>query len=163
VVTNPASNAKLASGIAPLKIMADMGIPLAIGTDGPASNNCLDMFREMFLATALQKLKEEDASAMDAEQVLHMAAAGGARAMGLTDCDMLKEGKYADLILLDLHQPNMQPINNITKNIVYSGSKLNVKLTMINGRILYEDYNFYVGEDAETIYTRANEIINSKR
>lgn len=163
VVTNPASNAKLASGIAPLKIMADMGIPLAIGTDGPASNNCLDMFREMFLATALQKLKEEDASAMDADQVLYMAAAGGAKAMGLTDCDMLKEGKYADLILLDLHQPNMQPINNITKNIVYSGSKLNVKLTMINGRILYEDYNFYVGEDAETIYTRANEIINSKR
>ncbi len=163
VVTNPASNAKLASGIAPLKIMADMGIPLAIGTDGPASNNCLDMFREMFLATALQKLKEEDASAMDADQVLYMAAAGGAKAMGLTDCDMLREGKYADLILLDLHQPNMQPINNITKNIVYSGSKLNVKMTMINGNILYEDHNFYVGEDAETIYTRANEIINSKR
>lgn len=163
VVTNPASNAKLASGIAPLKVMADMGIPLAIGTDGPASNNCLDMFREMFLATALQKLKEEDASAMDADQVLYMAAAGGAKAMGLTDCDMLREGKYADLILLDLHQPNMQPINNITKNIVYSGSKLNVKMTMINGNILYEDHNFYVGEDAETIYTRANEIINSKR
>ncbi len=162
-VTNPGSNAKLASGIAPVKRMVDMGIPVAIGTDGPASNNCLDMFREMFLTTALQKLKETDASALDANQVLYMATIGGAKAMGLTDCDTLETGKYADLILIDLHQPNMQPINNITKNIVYSGSKQNIKLTMVNGRILYENNNFYVGEDAEGIYTKANEIINSKR
>ena len=163
VVTNPASNAKLASGIAPLKRMCDLGIPIAIGTDGPASNNCLDMFREIFLTTALQKLKENDASAMDADQVLYMATIGGAKAMGLQDCDTLEPGKYADLIVIDLHQPNMQPLNNITKNLVYSGSKQNVKLTMINGRILYEDNNFYVGEDAEKIYLKANEIINRKR
>ncbi len=163
VVTCPASNAKLASGIAPVKRMADMDIRIAIGTDGPASNNCLDMFREMFLTTALQKLKEQDASAQDADQVLAMATLGGAGAMGLKDCDTLEAGKYADLILIDLHQPNMQPINNITKNIVYSGSKQNVKLTMVNGRILYENNNFYVGEDAEAIYSKANEIINSKR
>ncbi len=163
VVTNPASNAKLASGIAPLKRMLDLGIPVAIGTDGPASNNCLDMFREMFLTTALQKLKENDASAMDANQVLYMATIGGANAMGLRDCDTLEQGKYADLIVIDLNQPNMQPLNNITKNLVYSGSKQNVKLTMIHGRILYEDNNFYVGEDVEKIYSKANEIINSKR
>lgn len=159
VVTNPASNAKLASGIAPIQKMLDLGINLAIGTDGPASNNCLDMFREMFLTTALAKLRENDASAVDAEQVLSMATIGGAKAMGLTDCDTLAKGKLADLIMIDLHQPNMQPINNITKNIVYSGSKQNVALTMVNGKILYEKGEFFVGRKPEEIYAKANEII----
>ncbi|MCM1497199.1 MAG: amidohydrolase [Clostridium sp.] len=153
-VTNPASNAKLASGIAPIISMQEKGIPLAIGTDGPASNNCLDMFREMFLVTALAKLREADASACPAEQVLQMGTVGGARAMGLTDCDCIAEEKQADLIVIDLHQPNMQPEHNIIKNLVYSGSKQNVKLTMIAGRILYEDGQFYVGEEPERIYEK---------
>lgn len=158
IITNPASNAKLASGIAPVSRYVKEGINLAIGTDGPASNNCLDMFREMFLVTALAKLKEENASAMDANQVLYMATAGGAKAMGLNDSDILAAGKYADMIMIDLHQPNMQPIHNITKNIVYSGSKSNVKMTMINGKILYENGIFQVGEEPEDIYQKANEI-----
>lgn len=81
--------------------MLDMGISLAIGTDGPASNNCLDMFREMFLVTGLSKYRENDASATDADTVLKMATLGGAAAMGLSDCDILAEGKQADLILID--------------------------------------------------------------
>jgi len=81
----------------------------------------------------------------------------------LTDCDCLAEGKLADLIMIDLHQPNMQPLNNITKNIVYSGSKTNVKLTMVNGKILYENGEFFVGDDPEAIYAKANEIINRMR
>jgi 5-methylthioadenosine/S-adenosylhomocysteine deaminase len=163
VVTNPASNMKLASGIAPVKKMMDMGINLAIGTDGPASNNALDMFREMFLTTVLQKIREMDASAVDANRVLYMATVGGSKTMGLMDADTLEVGKLADLIIIDLHQPNMQPINNITKNIVYSGSKQNVKLTMVNGKILYRDNQFFVGEDVEKIYAKANEIIQSKK
>ncbi len=163
VVTNPASNTKLASGIAPIQKMMDLGINVAIGTDGPASNNCLDMFREMFLVTGLAKLYSMDASALDANQVLYMATVGGAKAMGLENCDTLEVGKYADIIMIDLHQPNMQPINNITKNIVYSGSKQNVKMTMINGKILYEDGNFYIGAVPEEIYDKANEIINRIR
>lgn len=159
VVTNPASNAKLASGIAPLCRMADKGIGLAIGTDGPASNNCLDMFREMFLATALQKLSLKDAAAMDAGRVLKMATTGGSAAMGLKECDTLSEGQKADLIMIDLHMPNMQPENHLINNLVYSGSKQNVKLTMINGRILYEDGEFYTGDDPEEIYAKANEIM----
>ncbi len=159
VVTNPSSNVKLASGIAPIQKMLSMGIGLAIGTDGPASNNCLDMFREMFLVTALQKVSLSDASAVDAMEVLHMATVGGAKAMGLTDCDVLAEGKCADLIMIDLKQPNMQPFNNITKNIVYSGSKQNVKMTMINGKILYEDGVFHVGTAPEEIYEKVNESI----
>ncbi len=159
VVTNPASNMKLASGIAPITELIKRGVHLAIGTDGPASNNCLDMFREMFLVTGLAKLREQDAAAVPAEQVLRMATAGGAKAMGLSDCDCLAEGKLADLIMIDLHQPNMQPLNNIVKNLVYSGSKQNVKMTMVNGRILYEDGAFFIGTEPEEVYRRAGEII----
>lgn len=158
-VTNPGSNAKLASGIAPIKRMLELQIPVAVGTDGPASNNCLDMFREMFLVTGLAKIREKDASAVDAGSVLAMATINGANAMGLTDCDILAPGKLADLIMIDLHQPNMQPINNIAKNLVYSGSKSNVKLTMVNGRILYENGEFFVGDEPEAIYQKANEIV----
>lgn len=159
IVTNPGSNAKLASGVADLIRLEEEGINLALGTDGPASNNALDMFREMYLAAVLQKLKRRDAAAMDAAKILQMATVGGARAMGLTDCETLAEGQLADLILIDLHRPNMQPENNLVKNLVYSGSKENVKVTMVNGKILYEDGCFYVGEDAEEIYHRANAVL----
>ena len=163
VVTNPGSNMKLASGIARVEDMLRKGIHVAIGTDGPSSNNCLDMFREMFLVTGLAKLKGEDASAVSADQVLRMATVEGAYCMGLTDADVLAEGKFADLIMIDLHQPNMQPLNNIEKNIVYSGSKQNVKLTMVNGRILYENGSFFIGTSAEEVYAKANEIISRMR
>lgn len=155
-VTNPGSNTKLASGIADISRMVQMGIPVAIGTDGPASNNCLDMFREMFLVTGLAKLKTKDASAVDADLVLQMAVQGGARAMALTDCDMLAPGKLADIIMIDLQQPNMRPIHNISKNLVYSGSKSNVRMTMINGRILYEDGKYFIGEEPDEIYRQAD-------
>lgn len=158
VITNPASNLKLASGIAPIQALLDAGVNLAIGTDGPASNNCLDMFREMFLTTALAKVRENDASAVDANAVLRMATVGGAKAMRLTDCETLTPGSQADLIVLDLNQPNMQPLNNISKNVVYSGSKQNVLLTMVAGKILYENGQFDVGEDPSAIYAKANEI-----
>ena len=158
VVTNPSSNLKLASGIAPIKDFLREGINVAIGTDGPASNNCLDMFREMFLVTGLAKFREKDASAVDADQVLSMATLGGAKAMHIRESDVLAKGKLADMIMLDLHRPNMQPINNISKNIVYSGSKENVKMTMVHGKILYEKGEFFVGMDPEEIYRKVNDI-----
>lgn len=158
-ITNPASNLKLASGIAPIAEYDRLGIPVAIGTDGPASNNCLDMFREMFLVTALSKLRENNASSMDALKVLRMATAGGAHAMRLEDCDVLAEGKKADLIMIDLQQPNMQPLNHIPKNLVYSGSKSNVCMTMVDGRILYRNGVFRVGEEPEAIYRKCQEIV----
>ena len=158
-VSNPGSNTKLASGIAPITQFLKAGVPVALGTDGPASNNCLDMFREMFLVTGLAKLKEEDAAAVDAMEVLKMATVNGAHAMGLTEADVIAEGKLADLIMIDLKMPNMQPLNNIAKNIVYSGSKINVKMTMIGGRILYENESFLTDEKPEDIYEKANEII----
>lgn len=162
-VTNPASNLKLASGIADITRMLEKGVHIAIGTDGPASNNCLDMFREMFLVTGLAKVRENNAAAVSADNVLRMATVEGAYAMGLKDADVLAEGKFADLIVIDLNQPNMQPINNIVKNIVYSGSKQNVKLTMVNGKVLYEDGKFFIGIPAQEVYAKANEIISRMR
>ena len=159
-VSNPGSNTKLASGIAPITQFLKAGVPAALGTDGPASNNCLDMFREMFLVTGLAKLKEEDAAAVDAMEVLKMATVNGAHAMGLTEADVIAEGKLADLIMIDLKMPNMQPLNNIAKNIVYSGSNINVKMTMIGGRILYENGSFLTDEKPEAVYEKANDIIS---
>ena len=160
-VTNPASNVKLASGVAPVDKMLSAGVPMAIGTDGAASNNALDMFREMYLASCMQKLSLMDASAGKAEEILTMACVGGARAMGLDDCDDIAPGKRADLCVIDLHRPNMQPELNIPKNLVYSGSKENVRLTMVNGRILYENGEFFVGEEPEEIYRQVNRLCRS--
>ena len=159
VITNPASNLKLASGIAPIQKMMNLGINIGIGTDGAASNNSLDMFKEMFLVTALQKYIQNDASTCPADKVLQMATINGARAMGLNNCEKIEEGQEADLIIIDLNMPNMQPQNDIIKNIIYSGSKSNVKLTMIAGKILYEDGKFYINQQPEEIYKKANEII----
>ena len=158
-VTNPGSNTKLASGFCDIKRFLDEGINLAIGTDGAASNNCLDMFKEMMLTAVIPKVVNKDAACIPAEEVLYAATAGGAIAMGLADCDRLAVGKKADLIMIDLQQPNMQPENNIIKNIVYSGSKSNVAMTMINGRIRYQNGRYDIGFDPAEVYAKANEII----
>ncbi len=154
-VTCPCSNAKLASGIAPLERFEKRGVRLAVGTDGPASNNALDMFREMYLACVLQKLRLNDAAACPAENILLAACSGGARAMGLNGCDSLAEGKAADLAVISLHRPNMRPIHDVAKNLVYSGTRDDVRMTMVAGRILYENGEFRVGCDAEEIYAEA--------
>ncbi len=158
VVTCPASNAKLASGTAPIQKMIDMGINLAIGTDGPASNNSLDFFKEMYLVTAFQKLFTKDPQAAHPYKILEMATVGGAHAMGLNDADILDVGKLADIVMLDLSKPNMQPLHNIPKNIVYAGMTSDVKMTMINGKVVYEDGKFFIDEPIEDIYRKANAI-----
>lgn len=159
-ITNPGSNTKLASGIAPVSTFLKRGVPVAIGTDGPASNNSLDMFKEMFLVSGLAKLREQDAACMDAMEVLKMATVNGAAAMHLQNAGVLAEGKLADIIMIDLQQPNMQPVHNIGKNLVYSGSKQNVRMTMVGGRILYTDGHFHVGEEATDIYKETERIVS---
>ena len=157
-ITNPASNAKLASGIAPIKKYLDRRIPVAIGTDGPASNNCLDMFREMFLVAGLSNLLTQDAASIPTMEILNMATVNGAHAMGLKESDVLAVGKNADIIMIDLKQPNMQPIHNIAKNIVYSGSKSNVVMTMVGGKVLYRNGEFFMGSKPEKIYEACESI-----
>lgn len=158
-VTNPSSNLKLASGIAPVKEYVELGIPVAIGTDGPASNNSLNFFKEMYLTATLQKLKYMDAAAVSPFEIIRMATVNGARMLGLYDCDSIAEGKQADLILIDLLKPNMQPINHLINNLVYSGSTDNVLMTMIAGRILYVDGAYRLDADPLEIYEQANYII----
>ena len=155
VVTKPGSNAKLASVVARVEDYRAQGIGIAIGTDGPSSNNALDFFREMYLTTVLQKLKTGNASACPAGAVLQMATVGGARCMGLSDCDTIAPGKQADLVVIDLKRPSMQPVHAPVENLVYSGAKDVVRMTMIAGKVRYEDGAFFVGADAETIRREA--------
>ena len=158
IISCPSSNAKLASGVAPLSRYLKRGINIALGTDGPASNNSLDMFKEMYMAATLAKLVDRRPDSIPAFEILKMATVNGAKAMGMNNSDVLAPGKYADIIMIDLAKPNMQPINNIVTNLVYAGSKDNIKLTMINGKILYEDGHYFINENLEDIYQKAQEI-----
>lgn len=158
VISNPGSNSKLASGIAPLKEFSDNGLNIALGTDGPASNNALDMFYEMRLSSVLQGIKCQETTAFSAKQALYAATVGGAKAMRLFDSDTLAPGKNADVIMIDLRRPEMQPINNIEASLVYSCGKQDVKMTMVAGKILYQDGQFFVNEDIDKIYSKAEEI-----
>lgn len=158
-VTNPSSNLKLASGIAPVKEYMEHGIQVAIGTDGPASNNSLNFFKEMYLTAALQKIKYKDAAAIAPYEVLKMATVNGADLLGLCNCNSIAEGKQADLILIDLFKPNMQPFNHLVNNLVYSGSNENIIMTMIAGKILYANGKYRTNADPIEIYEKANYII----
>ena len=126
IISCPGSNLKLASGIAPLTYFYNEGINIALGTDGPASSNSLDMFKEMYLAATLQKVLTGDPVSIPAFEILKMATVNSAKVMGLDEADILAPGKYADIIMIDLYKPNMQPLNNIVTNLVYAGSKDNV-------------------------------------
>lgn len=161
-IINACSNAKLASGIAPVSKLLKSGVKVAVGTDGASSNNALDMFREMYTICATQKLNDKDAASTDANDILKASTIGSAKCMGLTDCDVIDVDKKADLIVIDMHRPSMQPINNITKNLVYSGGKDIVKMTMINGKILYDNGEFK-NIDIEKIYANAQAVINRIR
>ena len=159
-VSCPGSNSKLASGIAPITRLFNEGVNISLGTDGPGSNNCLDMFKEMLLLFSLEKLKDKNPVGVSAYEILKMATVNGAHAMGLYDCDTIQVGKKADIILINLDKPNMQPLNDIISNIVYSGSKDNIKLTMVDGKIMYQDGKFYLNEDYHDIYKKQQEISN---
>ncbi len=160
IISCPASNLKLASGIAPLVKYQKAGLNIALGTDGAGSNNSLDMFKEMYLASCLQKIVNKDPSVMDGFEVLKMATVNSALAMGLNNADVLDKGKLADIIMIDLKSPSMQPINNIAKNLVYAGSKDIIKMTMIDGKILYFDNKFSLDIDKDSIYSIAQAITN---
>ena len=161
-VSCPSSNLKLSSGIAPVAKMDAAGVRIAIGTDSAASNNALDMFREIYLVSALQKYIENEPTACPAGDVLKMACVNSALAMGLDDCIGITAGMKADLAVIDMSRPNMRPLNNLPVNLVYSGSKENVRMTMVNGRILYEEGRFFIGEEAENIYEKVERFIHDK-
>jgi len=138
-VHNPSSNMKLGSGFMPVKAMLDRGIDLAIGTDGAASNNNLDLLEEIHLASLIHKGYCGDPTVLEPGELLAMATAKGAAAQGRTDCGELAVGKKADLIAIGLGKPHMMPVHDLPAILVYSAKSSDVAMTMVDGRILYED------------------------
>jgi 5-methylthioadenosine/S-adenosylhomocysteine deaminase len=140
VAHNPSSNMKLASGVAPIKRMLELGLNVGIGTDGPASNNDLDMFEEIRLATFLAKNSSGDPTVLPARTALSMATRLGAKALHLGDITgTLEPGKRADLILVDISSPHNNPrfkheANGVYAQLVYAGKSTDVTDVMINGR-----------------------------
>ncbi len=134
---NPESNMKLASGTAPVPRMLSLGITVGLGTDGPASNNNLDMFEAMDFAAKLHKLVSMDPTVLPASQVFEMATLGGARALKMDqEIGSLEKGKKADLILIETNAPHLQPLYNVYSHLIYSIKGRDVRTSIINGKVV---------------------------
>jgi len=154
----PSSNMKLASGVAPVIKLLGLGIPVGLGTDGPAgSNNDFDMMEEMNLAADLQKVTTGDPTALNAEQAIAMATIQGARVAGLEkQTGSLEPGKRADLITLRLDRPHAVPLYNVYSQIVYALKGSDVEDVMINGKpIVHEGRSLTL--DEKLILAKAKE------
>jgi len=152
VVYNPVSNMKLASGIPKVKDLLDAGLTVSLGTDGPASNNSLDMFDTMKFATLLQKAKYRDPRVLPAKKVIEMATIDGARALGLSDfIGSLEVNKRADIILIDAEKPHLTPIHDIYATLVYSARGSDVDTVIVDGKVLMENRNVKTLDEHEII------------
>ncbi|AKB74031.1 S-adenosylhomocysteine deaminase [Methanosarcina lacustris Z-7289] len=162
---NPISNMKLASGIAPVYKMLEKGMNVTLGTDGCASNNNLDLFEEMKTAALLHKVSTGNPTALPARQVLEMATVNGAKALG-TETGMLKVGKKADIIIVDMKKPHLTPCFDVPSHLVYSAKGSDVRTTIVDGKVLMDNYRVFaldeekVTEDArkaaEELVARVN-------
>ena len=140
VVHCPKSNLKLASGVADVATYLGRGLNVALGTDGAASNNALDMVEEMRFAALLAKVRSDDPAALNARQALRMATLNGARALGLGDVTgSLEPGKRADLLLVHLDASNTLPVYDPYSAIVYAMNCKNIRSVMIDGRWVMRD------------------------
>ena len=142
VVHNPTSNMKLGSGFAPIPELLAEGVNVALGTDGAASNNNLNMLEELHLAAIIHDGFRQDTSVLPAAQVLEMAAVRGARAQGRGDTGTLETGKRADIIAIDLDRPHLYPHLDTAGLVAYSAQAADVCMTMVDGRVLYENGEF---------------------
>jgi 5-methylthioadenosine/S-adenosylhomocysteine deaminase len=137
---NPESSMKLAAGVAPVSEMLKHGIKVGLGTDGSASNNDLDMFREVDTAAKIHKVTSLDPTVMSAQTVLKMATIGGANVLGLDKLiGSIETGKQADIILVDMNQPHLTPLYNCYSQLVYAARGADVKTSIINGKIIMKD------------------------
>lgn len=147
---NPISNMKLASGIAPVHKMLERGVNVSLGTDGCASNNNLDLFEEMKTAALLHKLSTGNPTALPARQVLEMATVNGAKALG-TKTGVLKAGMTADLIIVDMKKPHLTPCFDVPSHLVYSAGGSDVRTTIVDGKILMDDYRVLVLDEQKVL------------
>ncbi|MGB7969505.1 MAG: amidohydrolase family protein [Methanobacterium sp.] len=137
---NPSSNMKLSSGVSPVSELLNKDVCVSIGTDGPASNNNMDMLEEMKITALLQKVTTMDPTVLNAEEVFKMATINGAKSLGLEDqIGSIEVGKKADIILIDAKSPQLTPFRNPISHIVYSANGGNVDTVICNGEILMQN------------------------
>jgi len=152
VVVCPQSHLKLASGIAPLETMLKKDIPVGLGTDSAASNNSLDMFREINICAKMQKIRSLDPVAVPAAEVLAIATTGGASVLGMeTTIGSLGVGKKADIILINLDTPHLQPMQG-TDLLVYAAGGADVQTVLINGQLVMQDRKILSFNLVETLH-----------
>ncbi|MEE9594556.1 MAG: amidohydrolase, partial [Candidatus Hydrothermarchaeales archaeon] len=152
VAHNPIANMKLASGIARVPEYVEAGITVSLGTDGPASNNNLDMFEDMKMCALIHKVNKGDPSVVPAGQVLEFATINGAKALGLeNEIGSLEVGKKADMILVDLDAPNLTPLTNPVSHLVYAARGCDVSTVLVDGKIIMEDRQLRTLEPGEVL------------
>ncbi len=138
-VHNPVSNMKIACGVAPVSEMLVAGIPVALGTDGAASNNSLDMFNEMKFAALLSKIHTLDPTTLPAQVALEMATINGAIALGLQEkIGSLEVGKKADIVVVDMKKPHLAPLHNVISHLVYSAIGSDVDTVIVDGKVIMQ-------------------------
>lgn len=157
-VHNPTSNLKLGSGVMPLRAMLDRGINVALGTDGAASNNTLDLLGELRLASILHKGVTRKADITSAREMSRLISQGGARAQRRDDCGKTEVGQRADGVLIDMDAPNNIPCYDTYASLCYSVNSSNVVMTMVDGRILFENGE-YTSIDKEKLIFEAKDVI----
>ncbi|MBN1474094.1 MAG: amidohydrolase [Syntrophaceae bacterium] len=152
IVHNPASNMKLASGIAPVPDMIKSGVTVGLGTDGCASNNNLDMIKDMSLAAKLHKVARLDPTVMDAQSVVRMATIEGAKVLGMDKfIGSLEVGKKADIIIIGLNKPHLTPLYNEYSHLVYAASGADVDTVIINGKLVMENRKLLTIDENEVM------------
>lgn len=158
IVHLPESNMKLSSGVARVPDMLAKGLSVSLGTDGSASNNDLDLFREMDSAAKLSKVSEMNPVSLNAVSVLKMATTQGAKTLGFDKAvGALEPGKKADIIVVDLRSPHLVPLYNPFSSLVYSAAGTDVRHVMVNGRVLFKDRQ-YLTVNADEVMDKVNEI-----
>lgn len=162
VVHCPVSNMKLAvGGVAPLPEMFQSNVAVALGSDGAASNNTLDIFQEMKAASLLQKMHRWDPSLLPAQTALDMATINGARALGIErQIGSIEVGKKADVILVDLRRPHLAPVHNVVSTLVYSARAGDVDACIVNGRVLMKNGEVLTLKEADVVKTAAEAAKN---
>lgn len=159
VAHNPQSNMKLASGIAPVSRMLEAGINVGIGTDGPSSNNDLDMWEELRTASLLQKVAMLNPCALTAYQTLRMATVHGAKAIGREDeLGVIAPGALADLMLVDMRSPHLSPQNDLIANLVYCGKASDVDTVIVDGQVVVKEHQLLMA-DVQTLCCEAGERV----
>ena len=152
VIHNPTSNMKLGSGFAPVPELLAEGINVALGTDGAASNNNLNMLEELHLAAILHNGYRHDAAILPAAQVLDMATINGAKLQGRDDTGAIEAGKRADIMAIDLSAPHLVPHLDTAGLAVYSAQAADVCMTMVDGRVLYENGEYLTLDRERILY-----------